>query len=182
MGRRTNLEQTIDVIESELNDPSVDMGYGALKRAQHRRPRSIVWVRPGGDIDSIPIGGGLLRTAEESAAEGTSTGAPAGDRVDYCYSVIDSAVAVITAEDGAAAEQLMYALLAAIKRACGNHARPGSFTWPVEAAGGSYTHRPSIELRVSFTYLAPESASGLVVILGAQHTHEGDSESDAEHS
>lgn len=171
MARLTNIEQTIEAIERELNDSTVDMGFGAVKRSQHRRHRSIVWVRPAGEIEAVPIGGGLLRTAEESAAEGTSTGSQAGDRVDYCYSVVDAAVAIITAEDGAAAEHLMYALLAAIKKACGNHARPANFTWPVESAGGSHTHRPSIELRVGFTYLAPEAVAGLTVILGTQHTH-----------
>ena len=79
----------------------------------------------------------------------------------------------------------MYALLGAIKRACGHHARPSSFAWPIESAGGSYTHRPSIELSVSFTYLAPEAVSGLVVILDTQHTHRmngnADTDLDAEH-
>lgn len=169
--RKTNLEQTIDVIARELNDSTVDVCFGAKNLPKHRRPRSIVWVRPRGDVEAPAVGGGLLRTPEESNAEGTGTGAVAGDRVDYCYSVIDTAVAVISAEDEAAAEQLMYALLGAIKRACGHHATPRSYTWPLEDVGGSLTHRPRIDLTVSFSYLAPEAASGLVVILGTQHTH-----------
>lgn len=176
--RQTNLEQTIDEIERELNDSTVTMSFGAKNLPKHRRPRSIVWVRPRGDVEAPGIGGGLLRTAEESATEGTGTGSPAGDRVDYCYSVIDSAIAVISAEDEAAAEQLMYALLAAIKRACGNHATPRSYTWPLEDATGSLTHRPKVELAVTFSYLASESASGLVVILGTQHTHTIDGDAD----
>lgn len=170
--RKTNIEQTIDVIERELNDSTVDMLFGAKSLPKHRRPRSIVWVRPRGDVEAPAIGGGLLRTAEESASEGTGTGSPSGDRVDYCYSVIDTAVATISAEDDAAAEQLMYALLGAIKRSCGNHATPRQYTWPIEDAGGSHTQRPRIDLVVTFSYLAPESSSGLVVILGTQHTHD----------
>jgi hypothetical protein len=164
-------------IHEQLADSTVELRFGREWLNKNDQRRRIVWVRPGGTTNPPGRGGGLYRSPAEVEAEaemvptGEPVEAPSGTRVQFCYEPVDQAFAHIYAENDSLLEQLFYKLLAAIKLACGHHATPGAYAWPNEFDGSLGKRQPKIELRVDFTFAAPEEIAALVIITSAVHTH-----------
>ena len=174
----TQLWFAAQAIHEQLNDPTVELAFGIDELDKNKGRRRIVWVRPGGTTNPPDRGGGLYRSPAEVEAEkeqvptGKPVEAPSGTRVQFCYQPVDQVFAHLFAETDKLLEQLLYNLLAAIKIACGHLAMPGAYIWPNELDGRLGKRQSKIQLRVDFTFAAPEEISALTTILHTQHTHD----------
>lgn len=121
----SRLEECARAAQIIVGDDTIQRLFGRKSKKENAGKRRIVWIGPGGDFEAPRQAGG--REVPGATPNDTSY------RVTTCFDRMERVEAHIYAEDRAAAEGLMEALLGALKTAFGTSFQPKRYEFPTQA-------------------------------------------------
>jgi len=156
----TRLKAFVDLVETEMNDATVQFVIGKAKEGKHGKRRRLHWYREGGDVESASQQGGRVETGGDEAT---------GTRAPTVWERQELISCGIFAESAASADTLLDNTIAAIGKTAGPSIRLLNYEWQENEIAQRV---PLCFLRMSLILPVPEEQKALTEITATENTCE----------